>query len=188
MSDVVLRCPSCGTTQSLQGECEACHEADVRYFCPNHTPGRWLDAPVCAFCGARIGGTRRAEPAAPPPPRRQPSPRRPAPPPVAEPPRPREAAWPGGDPWGGAREPAEVERVEEIAPPPGWPPARPPVIRVTPLPFLGCIGRLLMLGLTVLLLLAMATCWFLGGGGVVVVEGDAGPSRRVDIAASPPPS
>ena len=46
MSVVVLRCPNCGTTQATPAECEACHEADVRWFCPNHTPGRWLDAPA----------------------------------------------------------------------------------------------------------------------------------------------
>ena len=42
MSGVVLRCPQCGTVQRDSGECEACHEADVRYFCTNHTPGQWL--------------------------------------------------------------------------------------------------------------------------------------------------
>ena len=183
MSDVVLRCPNCGTTQAVQGECEACHEADVRYFCPNHTPGKWLDAPVCAFCGARIGGSRRVEPPAPPrrtttqPPRAapapRPTPRRPAPPPVAEPPRPREAEWPGGDPWGGAREPAELEREEATAPP-GWRVERPPTLRISPLPLLGCVGRLMMLAITALILLALGTCWFLGGGVVVVQRGDAG--------------
>ena len=55
MSGVVVRCPNCGTTQAALGECEACHEAETRYFCPNHTPGLWLDAPACASCGARVG-------------------------------------------------------------------------------------------------------------------------------------
>jgi hypothetical protein len=52
---VVQRCPSCGTTQATAGECEACHEAEVRYFCTNHTPGVWLDASTCPSCGARFG-------------------------------------------------------------------------------------------------------------------------------------
>jgi len=55
MSAVVLRCPTCGTTQSHPGECEACFEGVVRYFCDNHTPGLWLDAPACHECGARFG-------------------------------------------------------------------------------------------------------------------------------------
>ena len=52
---VVRRCPSCGTQTDTAGECEACHEAQVRYFCSNHTPGLWLEAPVCPQCGARHG-------------------------------------------------------------------------------------------------------------------------------------
>ena len=55
MSGVVLRCPACGTTQSHPGECDACFEGEVRYFCTNHDPGRWLDAPACDDCGARFG-------------------------------------------------------------------------------------------------------------------------------------
>ena len=53
MSDALLRCPNCGTTQATGGECEACHEADVRWYCPNHSPGRWLDTPTCAECAVR---------------------------------------------------------------------------------------------------------------------------------------
>ena len=55
MSDVVLRCAHCGTTQSSPGECEACHEGQVRYFCTNHSPGQWLDGQVCSQCGAAYG-------------------------------------------------------------------------------------------------------------------------------------
>jgi hypothetical protein len=55
MSGVVLRCSNCGTVQAGTGECEACHEAEVRYFCTNHTPGVWLDVPACLECGARFG-------------------------------------------------------------------------------------------------------------------------------------
>lgn len=62
MSGVVLRCPTCGTTQVKPGECEACFEGTVRYFCDNHSPGLWLDAAVCKACGATVG---RAAPKAP---------------------------------------------------------------------------------------------------------------------------
>jgi hypothetical protein len=55
MSGVVLRCPNCGTTQAGTGECEACHEAQVAYYCTNHSPGRWLKAPTCTQCGAEFG-------------------------------------------------------------------------------------------------------------------------------------
>ena len=64
MSGVVLRCPNCGTTQNAQGQCEACHEASVRYFCLNHVPGVWLESVACPQCGARFGDpeVRREEP------------------------------------------------------------------------------------------------------------------------------
>lgn len=52
---VIQRCPHCGTTKSSPGECEACHEAQVRLYCTNHTPGIWLDASACPECGARLG-------------------------------------------------------------------------------------------------------------------------------------
>jgi hypothetical protein len=55
MTGVLLRCPNCGTTKSSFGECEACHEAQVRYYCTNHTPGLWLEAPECTRCGAVFG-------------------------------------------------------------------------------------------------------------------------------------
>ena len=67
MTGVVLRCPHCGTTQERSGDCEACHEAQVKYFCSNHNPGRWLDAPRCSECGARFGDRVRAPPKRPPP-------------------------------------------------------------------------------------------------------------------------
>lgn len=63
---VVLRCSSCGTTRSAPGECEACHEAQVRYFCTNHKPGIWLDGGTCRQCGARFGDVARRPSAAPP--------------------------------------------------------------------------------------------------------------------------
>ncbi len=50
---VVKRCPSCGTTQAAAGECEACHEAQVGYFCTNHEPGVWLAGRTCPQCAAR---------------------------------------------------------------------------------------------------------------------------------------
>ena len=62
MSAVVLRCPACGTTQTQPGECDACSEGEVRYFCSNHSPGRWLDGAVCKECGVRFGDTPRSRP------------------------------------------------------------------------------------------------------------------------------
>jgi len=82
---VVLRCPSCGTTKASSGECEACHEAQVRYFCTDHTPGLWLDASTCPKCGARFGDPARGASAPapgipvrtrPPAPARSPAPAR----------------------------------------------------------------------------------------------------------------
>ena len=67
MSGVVLRCPNCGTTRGTAGLCEACHEAEVRCFCSNHSLGLWLDGPACAQCGARLGDPDRPPVAAPRP-------------------------------------------------------------------------------------------------------------------------
>ena len=55
MSGVILRCPNCGTSRGAPGECDACHEAQVRYYCTNHKPGKWLDTPECPTCGAEFG-------------------------------------------------------------------------------------------------------------------------------------
>jgi hypothetical protein len=68
MSGIVLRCPNCGTVQSAEGECEACREAPVRYFCTNHVPGIWVDSPSCPQCGARFGEPAPAREAPPRPP------------------------------------------------------------------------------------------------------------------------
>jgi hypothetical protein len=96
MSGVVLRCPNCGTTRATPGLCEACHEADVRYYCTNHTPGLWLDTPTCGQCGARLGGPDRPPVAAPQPARTT---GRPSSEPASAP-RPR--ARPAGRPGAGA--------------------------------------------------------------------------------------
>jgi hypothetical protein len=75
MTGIMLRCPNCGTTRVTLGECEACHEAQVRYYCTNHTPGHWLDSSSCPQCGA-VFGESMDNPARPAPARR---PGRPAP-------------------------------------------------------------------------------------------------------------
>ncbi|WP_262268632.1 hypothetical protein [Microvirga yunnanensis] len=100
MTGVILRCPNCGTSKATPGECEACHEAQVRYYCTNHKPGRWLDASVCPECGATFGdpvrpAARPVPPATPPHPRITVSP---ATPPRADPPPPRPRT--GATPWG----------------------------------------------------------------------------------------
>lgn len=130
MSGVLIRCQHCGTTQAAPGECEACHEGDTRYYCPNHTPGRWLDAPNCTVCGARVGVSPKPAPSSPPPTRppsppraRRVEPRAPSPPRAREapPPPPRyrepireEAEATPVDPWrgGGAVRPRDV--LEEL--------------------------------------------------------------------------
>ena len=60
---VVLRCPICGTAQEQGGECEACSEAEVQYFCTNHEEGIWLNSAVCSVCGATYGDAPRKRPA-----------------------------------------------------------------------------------------------------------------------------
>lgn len=64
---VVLRCPSCGTRQVRAGECEACSEGEVRYFCTNHDEGIWLEGAVCSRCDAKFGDAPRKPPASPAP-------------------------------------------------------------------------------------------------------------------------
>jgi hypothetical protein len=66
MSAVVLRCDNCGTSHSARGECQTCHEGQVRYYCKNHDPGRWLDGPMCTQCGAKYGVTISPPPTRPP--------------------------------------------------------------------------------------------------------------------------
>lgn len=67
MSGVVLRCPNCGTTKASPGECDACHEAEVRFFCTNHKPGLWLESTQCPDCGARFGQPAVSSPPTPTP-------------------------------------------------------------------------------------------------------------------------
>lgn len=59
MSAVMLRCPNCGTTRATPGECEACHEAQVRHYCNNHRTGLWLKSGTCGQCGAEFGALAR---------------------------------------------------------------------------------------------------------------------------------
>ena len=100
MTGVILRCPNCGTSKTTPGECEACHEAQVRYYCTNHKPGRWLDASVCPQCGAKFGDPVRpaARPVAPAtPPRRRTTITSTAPPRADPPPMPPRTS---AKPWG----------------------------------------------------------------------------------------
>ena len=163
MSDVIIRCPNCGTTQGALGECEACHEGDVRYFCTNHEPGQWLSGPACPACGARYGVDR-------------PKPR-PAPRPTTEPPvRHRWSAPP--DEWepipaevwtGPVRTPERGEIIGaergDIDPRAGWgaePPLMPGTIKIVTAT--GCVRRLVMLVFILLILAALAVFGVLGIG------------------------
>ncbi|HEX8512251.1 MAG TPA: hypothetical protein VF688_04015, partial [Allosphingosinicella sp.] len=96
MVGLVLRCPNCGTVQPTGGECEACREAPVRYFCTNHDPGIWVDSSSCPQCGARFGDPAPAREAPPPPERSRPRPTR-----TVEPGPPMSGAGDDFGPWGG---------------------------------------------------------------------------------------
>jgi hypothetical protein len=120
MTGVVLRCPNCGTSTRTVGECDACHEAQVRYYCTNHKPGLWLDAPACLQCGAKFGDVAplAARPARPPtpvdPPTRVTSPelaRRADPPPSL----PKTSAGPWGRKEGRGSSDPETEASERSA-------------------------------------------------------------------------
>jgi hypothetical protein len=186
--NVVQRCPHCGTTRATPGECEACHEAQVRYYCTNHAPGLWLDGPACPKCGARFGDSvlREAPPAkatasrarATTPPRARPTPTPP-------PPRPsRAASLPKAT---GAAEASHRERwPARDLPAPGereWEPSAPGMALVQqilrailsgrsgPLTArrserprsrsgVGCLLRLLLIGLVLLLTLGGALVLF----------------------------
>ena len=105
MSAVVLRCPNCGTTQSVRGECEACHEAQVRYYCINHSPGRWLNGQACSQCGAVYGRSEPTLPPAKPTATSRPGSRKG----TEEPPPSRTADWRGPGPWGRRSPPTPPE-------------------------------------------------------------------------------
>ena len=95
MNGVTLRCSNCGTTQNTPGECQACHEQQVQFYCTRHTPGLWLKTPVCSQCGAEFGKD-------PLPPRERPrAPPEPRPPGRRQPPdRPEARLPPRPSPWG----------------------------------------------------------------------------------------
>lgn len=202
MSAPVLRCPNCGTTQRAAGECEACHEAQVRWYCPNHTPGLWLDSAVCPECGARAGQERREravregaereraeheraereraerqraldaererdaverrarERAARPTPVSWKTPRRVPPSAPSAPPArvARRAPWMERGDVPAARD--APDGSDGLPPWTALEVPRLPVARIA-----GCVGRLAMLALVLGVLLALGTCWLLGGGG-----------------------
>ncbi len=183
--EVVIRCPHCGTTQRALGECDACHEAETRYFCTNHTPGQWLDGPACPACGARHGARPRGEPLPPRPPSatgyaggRAGAPRASAPPPraPADPPRPpRRRPEPEFPPFDEAPDPTVdpgVEMGRGGAPRyggRGWPtevrwPGAPPfrVVRVGAGSVFGCLARLVTSLVVIVTLAALAFFGYCG--------------------------
>ena len=194
MSGIVIRCPNCGTTQSTLDECEACHEATTRWFCPNHEPGLWLDAPLCPTCGARPGVPgRRARPTPAPTPTRSASPPRAAPPPRRAPMR--EAAeheeWSG--PVYSPREPRGPVAGSGGEPDP-WR-IDPSVVLPTEMRVVtfGCLRRLVITAFVLLLLAALAFYALFGVGGLLY--GSAAPmsparypSTGVTVAPNSAPS
>jgi hypothetical protein len=174
MSGIVIRCPHCGTTQSTIGECEACHEATTRWFCPNHEPGLWLDAPLCPTCGARPGvpGTRPRPTPTPTRPRTPISPPRSTPPPRRSPareetytpetPEVEPEVWsgpvyPSGDPRNRDPRSGDVPDAWRIDPSVMLPTA----VRVVSL--FGCLRRLVMIAIVLLVLFAIAFFGLFGG-------------------------
>jgi hypothetical protein len=175
MSGVVLRCPVCGTTQNHPGECDACSDDQVRYFCGNHDPGRWLDAPTCRTCGAVFGEAPRRPPTSP---TRPPSPRRPA---TAT----RRSESRAPIPSRGEDDPPRGRtRDSEVAPSladlvarmlaarwrgtggpmtrePPWESA--PEFRLPTLPIKGCLIRLVVLGLVLVAIAIVAMLLLVGG-------------------------
>jgi hypothetical protein len=150
----------------------------VKYYCPNHSPGRWLDGPVCAECEAREGREAREarearEKRATPPPRDVP--KRGS---EWSPPRTRRVEVPrievrrvevprvgdSTDEWRGAD-----PDVPRPAPPISWRVELPPGVRA--LPVGGCLKRLAMLILLGLVLFGIATVWFFSS--VIVSSIDA---------------
>lgn len=103
MSMIVLRCQNCGTTQAGPGECEACHEAQVAYYCANHSPGHWLKTSTCPQCGAKFGDASPAAKGTPLPPTR-PTPVAPIRKPAREEPEP-SSPWTRGTARSAASEP-----------------------------------------------------------------------------------
>ena len=190
MSEVVIRCPNCGTTGGSLGECDACHESDRRYFCTNHTPGRWLDGPACTECGARFGVDRaRPRPAPRPTPGPSPRPRVEPPETLGRRPAPRdEPEWTIEDILGGpARAPhrAEVEGPGtrdprfEVPTEPTFPPLGVHVIRVG-----GCVRRLVMLVIFLLVLAALAFFGLLGFGSRILF----GATTQIESGVLAPPA
>jgi hypothetical protein len=180
MSGVLIRCQHCGTTQATLGECEACHEGETRYYCPNHTPGLWLDGPHCPTCGARVGvpPVIRAEPPRAP---RSPAPPRDAPrkgPPSPfgrRPARPRERDRERDrdveEVWTGPIHTPPRGRVEEpgaYGTGGGWPmdPSIAPVVFKVASAF-GCLRRLVMIIVILIVLAIMAFMGLFGVGGLL---------------------
>lgn len=197
MSGVVIRCPNCGTTQTALGECEACHEADARHFCPNHTPGRWLDGPSCSVCGARVGAGPAGERPEPPP--RRPARPRPTSPRLGEalPPPSARPTVPSDDP---SRDPEFVWRgpvrtpgrgvLEELGGRRGGLPFDP--ASIAPIAFkvfslFGCLRRLVVL-VIVLVVLAMLAFFGLFGVGGLLYGAEPGGARYLGFSytARPP--
>ena len=188
---VVRRCPSCGTTQATSGDCEACHDADVRYYCTNHTPGVWLDGTSCPHCGSRLGAPPRPKSTAPPPPVRRPAPaavplrtrRAAAPRPASTPPFAPSLPSPAPPPerWDSpatlADDPSETYRTR-----PPWPRLLDALLRAgvarresdrvgasTARRLSGCLLRLLVGALLLFLALIAGLYWF----GSALLQGDA---------------
>ena len=165
MSVVVRRCPQCGSVQDAPGECGTCHEAHVRFFCPNHTPGRWLVASSCPDCGARLAfdpvaptpARPQPPPERPPEPLPEPAPERPLPPWLERPTRPDVDRARRRDVRVPAEAPSDYVELPEI-------PEIPEAVRRGASSFAGCLLRLVIIAIVLFLLV-------MGGGFLWVMRG-----------------
>ena len=163
MSDVLIRCPNCGTTQRALGECEACHEADVRYFCTNHEPGQWLDRNACPVCGARYGVERERSRPAPRERVEPPDTRGARPLPPREPERVPIDVWTGPVHTPGSGEVVEIEPRGFDPGVPIEPPFSAETVRLAATAS-GCVRRAIVLFVILLALAALAFFGLLGVG------------------------
>jgi len=161
MSGVLLRCPKCGTTQSHTGECDACYEDTVRYYCSNHSPGLWLNAPTCIKCGAKFGAAPLKAPSPAPrastpvvrPPRQQPV-RRPAEPAAAPTRDAFEESPAPGVRWG---------RLPAADAEDAWMREPIPELRIPVSPLGGCLARFVKLALVLLAIFLVGSYVFVEG-------------------------
>ena len=196
MNPVVIRCPNCGSGQDTLGECETCHEATARYYCPNHAPGRWLDEPACEECGARFGVEPRrprapAPVATPRPPSRSVEWRPPSTttPDAADPTRAELTEWLEGMRRAPRRPmPLDLEPDEVEGPEGRWVTIDPGAAAgAVARGAFGCVARLILIFVVIAVLVMLALGGFVGGFDDQPQAASAQLATQ-DLEVSPPPA